>query len=134
MEAVEKTGAGIAKYIFDTLNSYGINIQNLAVQSYDFASNMSGNFIRVHKILSDLVGHTVIYVPCQAHRTNTAVQHSCDASLIVAELFNVLEKLYVFFHGSTKRFHFLTEMLEYIENTLHLKMVRSGERARLSKS
>lgn len=71
---------------------------NIAFQSYDFASNMSGNVRGTQAMLSQIVGHYIPYIPCQAHRLNTFMQHACDSSLIVAELFNILKALYVFFH------------------------------------
>lgn len=72
-------------------------------------------------MLSQIVGHCIPYIPCQAHRLNTFIQHSCNSSLIVAELFNTLEALYVFFSSSTKRNKYLENMLSDIEGSLKLR-------------
>ena len=41
IESTTKTGYEIAKYIYDCLVRHKINTDNVAFQSYDFASNMS---------------------------------------------------------------------------------------------
>lgn len=46
--------------------------------------------------LSELVGHSVFYIPCQAHRMNTLLEHACNSSLIVSDMIDNLENLYVF--------------------------------------
>jgi len=63
---------------------------------------MSGNVRGTQAMLSQIVDNYIPYIPCQAHRLNTFMQHACDSSLIVAELFNILEALYVFFHLALK--------------------------------
>ena len=65
---------------------------------------MSGELNGCQKNLSDILGRNVPYIPCQDHRTNTALEHACEASSILTEMFNNLESLYAFFVGSTKRF------------------------------
>ncbi len=121
MLAENKSGYDLAKNIYDTLIEYQIDPSKLCFQSYDFAANMSGQFKGAHKMLSDLVGHIVPYIPCQAHRMNTAVEHAAAASLVVSELFNILEELFVFFTSSTKRLKHLEPKMNEIENALSLK-------------
>lgn len=121
VEAVDKTGAGTAQQILDTLYSYHIDVSKLAFQSYDFASAMSGKFNGTQKKISDLLGREIPYVPCQAHRTNTAIEHCSKSSRLVTDMFNILEELYVFFNSSTKRYQTLNANLQQIENSLSLK-------------
>ncbi|CAI6353343.1 unnamed protein product [Macrosiphum euphorbiae] len=82
---------------------------------------MSDHLQGTQAMLSKIVGHNKPYIPCQAHRLNTFVEHSCDASIIVAELFNTLESLYVFFSSSTKRGGYLQKKLLEIEGSLKLR-------------
>lgn len=82
---------------------------------------MSGPFNGAQQKISEKVGHHVTFVPCQAHRTNTALEHSCKASAIIADTFNILEELYMFFTASTKRFQRMTDKLKTIENSTSLK-------------
>ena len=105
----------------DCLERHTLDVGNLAFQSYDFAASMSGQFNGAQQKVSEIAGHKVPYAPCQAHRTNTAVEHSCSASPIIADMFVILEELYVFFSASTKRFQPLKEKLDAIENSLQLR-------------
>ena len=98
-----KTGAGTADEIITTLNSQTLDTNELCFQSYDFTTSMSGQFKGAQQKLQEKLNKNIPYVPCQGHRTNTVVEHSCDASVIVKEMFNILESLYVFFSSSTKR-------------------------------
>jgi hypothetical protein len=43
-EGVDKTGLGTAKQIIDILNKHSLCTDNLIFQSYDYVSNMSGQF------------------------------------------------------------------------------------------
>ncbi len=63
------------------------------------ASVMSGKYRGVQQLILEKVGHPVFFIPCQAHRTNTATEHSCsgDTSAIIANMFGTFEALYVFF-------------------------------------
>ena len=97
-----KTGAGTANEIITTLNSQTLDTNELCFQSYDFTASMSGQFNGAQKKLQEKLNKKIPYVPCQGHRTNTVVEHSCNASVIVKEMLNILESLYVFFSSSTK--------------------------------
>lgn len=110
----------MANKICEILTKNGLHLESIAFQSYDFASNMSGHVQGTQAMLSKIVGHNIPYIPCQAHRLNTFVEHSCNASIIVAELFNTLESLYVFFSSSTKRGGYLQKKLLEIEGSLKI--------------
>ncbi|XP_050065998.1 uncharacterized protein LOC126555076 [Aphis gossypii] len=103
IEVSDKTGYGIAKSIYDTLIKHKLKTGNIAFQSYDYASSMSGVNKGAQRYFSELVGHNVSYIPCQAHRLNTFLEHGCKASLITGNFIDILENIYVFFSASTKR-------------------------------
>ena len=108
----------------------GLNTDSLCFQSYDFAAAMSGEFNGAQKNLSELVGHEISYIPCQAHRCKTVIEYSCNnASVIVREMFEILQALYVFFTSSTKRFQPLKYQIAKVENCL---MLRSLSKTRWS--
>jgi len=44
-EADNKSGSGLADSVLETLSDAGLDASNLAFQSYDFASAMSGNIV-----------------------------------------------------------------------------------------
>lgn len=69
----------------------------ITFQSYDFASNMSGRYNGAYIKLSELTGHIIQFIPCQSHRLNTFLEHSYDASTIIANMIDTLENLCIFF-------------------------------------
>ena len=89
-KTVDKTGLGQAQDILSTIEQCGMNTDDLCFQSYDFAAAMSGEFNGAQKKLSEIVGRDIPYIPCQAHRCNTVIEHSCNASVIVREMFDIL--------------------------------------------
>ncbi|CAI6371023.1 unnamed protein product [Macrosiphum euphorbiae] len=82
---------------------------------------MSGVNKGAQRCFSELVGHTVPYIPCQAHRLNTFLEHGCKASHIIGNFIDILENIYVFFSASTKRSSNLMERMEKIEGSLKLR-------------
>ncbi|KAL4123023.1 hypothetical protein QTP88_015255 [Uroleucon formosanum] len=82
---------------------------------------MSGKYNGAHVKLSELVGHKITFIPCQAHRLNTFLEHSCDASSIIGNTIDTLESLYVFFSSNNKRNGLLHEKISKIENALQLR-------------
>ena len=54
--------------------------------------------------MKEHLGREVPYFPCLAHRFNTTVEHSCEASVAVCKKFEILQELFVFFTSSTKRY------------------------------
>ena len=89
-----KTGAGTADEIITTLNSQTLDTNELCFRSYDFTTSMSGQFKRAEQKLQEKLNKNIPYVPCQGHRTNTVVEHSCDANVIVKE---ISSKVYTYF-------------------------------------
>jgi len=129
---VDKTGKGIASKISDVLSQNSLHLNNIAFQSYDFASSMSGKNLGTQAMLSRIVGHNIPFIPCQAHRTNTFIEHSCSASTTISHFFSVLESLYVFFTSSTKRYFYLNNKLLEVDIKLKLRnlsMTRRTARA-----
>ena len=117
----DKTGDGQATDIIETLIDYDLDPKQLAFQSYDFASNMSGHTNGAQALVSQKLERKVPYIPCQAHRCNTVVEHACNCSHLVTETFNVMEDLYDFFSSSTKRHEVLSKYMEDVANALKLR-------------
>lgn len=82
---------------------------------------MSGAQNGAHAQLSKLVGHKIPFIPCQAQRLNTFLEHSCEASSIISNMVDILENIYVFFSSSTKRYGLLNTFMSEVENSLHLR-------------
>lgn len=120
-EALNKTGIGISNDILDTLQKNEFNPDNLVFQSYDFASSMSRVFNGAQQKITEILGRKIPYIPCQAHRINTFIEHSCEASLVISDMFSIMQELYVFFTSSTKRYAPLLNNLVGIESALKLR-------------
>lgn len=110
----DKTGLGTAKQIINTLENNTLNPGLITFQLYDFAKNMSGRYNGAHMKLKELTGNQIPFIPCQAHRLNTFLDHSCDASTTIANMIDNLENLYVFFSASSKRYGLLNIKLSEI--------------------
>ena len=82
-----KTGDDTVKDIIDVLNSHTLTTDELCFQSYDFAASMSGRFNDTQRKLQERLNHVMPYIPCQAHRSNTVLEHSSNASLIFKDIF-----------------------------------------------
>ncbi|XP_065645356.1 uncharacterized protein LOC136075847 [Hydra vulgaris] len=64
----DKIGSGTASQIVNILENNLLKPELIPFQSNDFASNMSGKFNGTHVKFSELVGHKIIFIPCQAQR------------------------------------------------------------------
>ena len=117
----DKTGDGQATDIIETLIDYDLDPKQLAFQSYDFASNISGHTNGAQALVSKKLERKVPYIPCQAHRCNTVVEHACNCSHLVTEMFNVMEDFYDFFSSSTKQHEVLSKYMEDVANALKLR-------------
>lgn len=101
-ESLNKTGVGMANDILDSLQKNELDPDNFVFQSYDFASSMSGVFNGAQQKLTEILGRKIPYIPCQAHRINTFIEHGCEASIIISDMFSVMQELYVFFSSEYK--------------------------------
>ena len=95
-ETIDKTGNGQASDILTSLEDNGLKLSELIFQSYDFSWNMSGVHNGAQAEIEKKLDRKVPYIPCQAHRCNTVVEHACESSHIIQELFNILQELYAF--------------------------------------
>jgi hypothetical protein len=85
-ETTDKTGIGQANDIIESLEDNGLATSNLVFQSYDFASNKSGQYNGAKAEIERKLPRKVPYIPCQAHRSNTAVERACESSPVIRSL------------------------------------------------
>ena len=116
---VSKKGADTADEIITTLNTHTLDTDELCFKSYDFTNSIPRRHNGAQKKLQEKLQKNVPYMPCQGHRSNTIIEHSCNYSVIIQEMFNTLKSLYVFFTSSTKRYckykkHIYTEISMFI--------------------
>lgn len=96
---------------------------NLVFQSYDYVNNMSDKFNGTHAELSELVGHNVFYVPCQAHGINIFLNHTCNSSLIMSDMTDNFKTIYIFFSASNKRYSVINKQMMDLDNTLQIRNI-----------
>lgn len=89
-------------------------------QTYDSTASMSGKFMGAQKKLGELLNREIPYTKCIPHGVNLVVEHGCATSAIIGKVFGVLEQIFVFFTGSTKRQE-LNEKSREVENFLQLR-------------
>ena len=81
---------------------------------------MSGVYNGAHSAqqkFSEIIGRSVPYTKCVPHGVNLVIEHGCKESSLVADVFDVLEQIFVFFTNSSKR----NKKLEEVENVLMLR-------------
>ncbi len=82
---------------------------------------MSGVHNGAQKKLSEILKRKIPYTKCIPHGLNLVIEHGCEATTLISKVFDVLERLFVFFTRSTKRNKDLKDKLEQIENALQLR-------------
>ena len=121
VEIKDKTGEGMAKGIVKSLTVHNVSTDIVRFQTYDSARSMSGIYKGAQQKLSEILERPIIYIPCIPHGSNLVIEHGCNASQIVRNMYDILESLYVFFSSSTKRHDALKIKLQMTEGALDLQ-------------
>ena len=107
MEHVSSTAAEV---LFDlvkmVLSCFGLELRNLRGQFYDGASNMSGQFNGLQAKIQE-VNQSALYVHCYAHSLNLVLVSTISQNQASRNFFGVIQSLYNFIAGSSKRHVFL---------------------------
>lgn len=96
------TGQSLADTLLQYLLDQDINFENCRGQTYDNASNMSGKYTGMQRILKNK-NSLVDYIPCAAHSLNLVGQSAVDCCVEAVSFFELLQRLYTFFAASTHR-------------------------------
>lgn len=75
---------------------------NLIGQSYDGASNMSGNYKGLQSRISNYCPRA-LFIWCHAHRLNLVVKQAVLCNIDAIDMFGSLETLYAFLWSAKKR-------------------------------
>ena len=111
LENTGHTGQQQATALLEFFDAVDINIANCRGQSYDNAANMSGRYSGMQALIIK-ENPLAIFVPCFAHSLNLVGQSVVGSCRSAVAFFAFVEKLYVFFSGSTKRFTKLKDALK----------------------
>lgn len=92
----------LADTVMSVLESHSIDIQDCRGQSYDNASNMSGVYSGLQARIKE-INSKALYIPCAAHSLNLVGTCAASCCQEACSFFNLVQTVYNFFTGSTKR-------------------------------
>ena len=104
------TGESIADVTLAFLEQKEIDIKFCRGQSYDNASNMSGKYKGVQSRIKEVCKYAE-YVPCCAHSLNLVGTCAVESVPEAAALFVTVQKIYVLYSASTKRWKLQEDMI-----------------------
>jgi len=96
--------------VSEFLNKADLDLKNCRGQSYDNASNMSGKFEGLQAHIKRACDKA-FYVPCAGHSLNLVGVHTVESCLEAINFFGFLQKLYVFFSSSPRKWNIFKEFL-----------------------
>jgi hypothetical protein len=112
LEVDDTSGLGLFNVLVDSMKSFGLNIEDIRGQGYDNGSNMKGKHQGVQKRLLD-INPRALYMPCACHSLNLTLCDMANSSRKAISFFGIVQRIYVLFSGSTKRWKVL---LHHIPN------------------
>jgi hypothetical protein len=108
----DTSGLWLFNVLVESIKSFGLNIDDIRGQGYDNRSNMKGKHQGVQKRLLD-INPRALYMPCACHSLNLTLCDITNSSRKAISFFEIAQRIYVLFSGSTKRWKVL---LDHIPN------------------
>ena len=108
LEVDDTSGLGLFNVLIECMNSFGLNIDDIRGQGYDNGSNMKGKHQGVQKRLLD-INPRALYMPCACHSLNLTLCDMANSSRTAVSFFGIVQRIYVLFSGSTKRWKVLLD-------------------------
>ncbi|CAG4956026.1 unnamed protein product [Parnassius apollo] len=113
----EKTGEYLTNSILQELERNGLDIQNCRGQGYDNGTNMVG----IHKGIRTRIlniNPRVFFTPCGCHSWNFLLMDVANSSTTAKTFFGFINKIYVLFSKSNKRWDIVKTKLKLTLKTL----------------
>ncbi|XP_062203442.1 uncharacterized protein LOC133905697 [Phragmites australis] len=104
----DTSGSGLFNVLIDSIKSFGLNIDDIRGQGYDNGSNMKGKHKGVQRRLLD-INRRALYMPCACHSLNLTLCDMAKSCAKAISFFGIVQRIYVLFSGSTKRWKVLLE-------------------------
>jgi hypothetical protein len=104
----DTSGLGLFKVLVDSLQSFGLSIDDIRGQGYDNGSNMKGKHQGVQRQLLD-INPRALYMPCACHSLNLTLYDMAKSCEKVVSFFGIVQKIYILFSKSTKRWKVLID-------------------------
>ncbi|XP_004207829.3 zinc finger MYM-type protein 1-like [Hydra vulgaris] len=112
-EANDSTGEGLAKLILTHLEKVGFELKWLRGQGYDNGANMKGVRKGVQNRILEKYPRA-FYVPCACHSLNLVGNDAASSTRETTFFFSIVQELYTFFSGSTKRWEVLKKYVSQL--------------------
>ncbi|KAK9753478.1 hypothetical protein QE152_g2028 [Popillia japonica] len=109
-EATDQTGQGLADEIIDQLQKLDLDITNIRGQGYDNGANMKGVKRGVQARISQKNSRAA-FIPCACDSLNLVINDAASCSCEITGFFGIIQKIYVFFSSSPKRWSVLSSHL-----------------------
>jgi len=107
----DTSGSGLFNVLVDSIKSFGLNIDDIRGQGYDNGSNMKGKHKGVQSRLRD-INPRALYMPCACHSLNLTLCDMAKSCSKADSFFGIVQRIYVLFAGSTKRWKFLLDHID----------------------
>jgi hypothetical protein len=104
----DTSGEGLFNVLLDALKSFGLDFNDIRGQGYDNGSNMKGKNKGVKRRLLDK-NPRALYMPCACHSLNLTLCDMAKSCGKAISFFGVVQRIYVLFASSTKRWSTLLE-------------------------
>nr|TKW14774.1 hypothetical protein SEVIR_5G188900v2 [Setaria viridis] len=102
----DTSGMGLFNVFLESMESFGLNISDIRGQGYDNGSHMKGKYKGVKTLLLD-INPRELYMPCACHSLNLTLCDMAKSSGKAVSFFGIVQRIYVLFAGSTKRWNVL---------------------------
>ena len=106
LEVDDTSGLGLFNVLIDSMESFGLNIDDIRGQGYDNGSNMKGRHNGVQRRLLDM-NPRALYMPCACHSLNLTLCDMAKSCGKAISFFGIVQRIYALFAGSTKRWNIL---------------------------
>lgn len=120
----------ITSSLLTMLEPFKLSVSQLVAVSFDGASNFSGERSGVYARLRKLAPN-LLYVHCRAHLLQLAAVHAANSQPEIRRIITMMNKLWVYFHGSPKRQFTLEEAQEAVQCN-RIKLIQPGDTRWLS--
>ena len=113
LKVEDTTGLGLFNELKEALANLQLDIDDIRGQGYDNGSNMKGKHKGVQQRLLE-VNPRAFYTPCSCHSLNLVLCDMANSCSKAKSFFGVIQRLYVLFSSSQKRWKFLTSNVEHL--------------------
>lgn len=111
LAVTQTTGEYLANAILEHLEKYDLNIQDCRGQGYDNGANMVGVNSGVKtRILN--INPRAFFTPCGCHSWNLLLVDAANSSMAAKTFFGFIQKKYLLFSSSSKRWDFIKGKLK----------------------